>query len=72
MIGAMVACRTMEPQAARSTLYALPIDSILTGPGCEVCVHEFRETDFVGDMLAVILRNEGVDVMTLDLGQQES
>ena len=37
----------------------------LCGPGCELYVHEFRETDFVGGILATILKHEGVTFMTL-------
>ena len=34
----------MQPDLARSSLYVLPLDSKLGGPGCEMYVHEFRET----------------------------
>jgi hypothetical protein len=54
----------MEPARARSSLYALPLDSRLSGPGGELCVHEFRGNDFVGEILATILWREGVEVMT--------
>jgi hypothetical protein len=49
----------MEPQLARSTLFALPLDSKLSGPGCEVHVHKFRDTDYTGAILAAILHYEG-------------
>ena len=55
----------MERQKQRSTLFALPLDSQLSGPGCLVYTHRFAASDYVGDILALILRNEGVDVMTL-------
>ena len=63
----------MQPRKARTSLFALPLDSKLGGCGVSLCPpHEFRESDFVGDILATILRHEGVDVMTLDeLGGQE-
>ena len=53
----------MEPLKERSTLFALPLDSKLAGCGVELCVHEFRDTDYVGDILAVILHHEGVPLM---------
>jgi hypothetical protein len=55
----------MERQKERSTLYALPLDSKLSGPGNERYSHRFTGNDYVGEILAVILRHEGVDVMTL-------
>ena len=42
----------MQPAKARSMLCALPLDSKLGGPGCELHVHEFRGPDFVGDIFA--------------------
>ena len=56
----------------RSSLYALPLDSKLSGPGCELCVHRFENSDFVGDIFPTILQHEGVDTMTLGeyLGQE--
>jgi threonine/homoserine/homoserine lactone efflux protein len=56
----------MQPALARSSLYALPLDSKLGGPGVELYRHEFRESDFVGGILATILRHEGVTFMTLE------
>jgi hypothetical protein len=50
----------MQPQRARSALFALPLDSKLAGPGVELHVHEFRDTDYVGLILAAILHYEGV------------
>ena len=47
----------MEPQKERSGLFALPLDSKLGGPGCELCVHRFAGTDYVGDILAIIRRH---------------
>jgi hypothetical protein len=54
----------MEPALARSSLYALPLDSQLSGPGCELYTHAFRGTDYVGGILATILLREGVEVLT--------
>jgi hypothetical protein len=52
----------MEPQRHRSTLFALPLDSKLGGPGCEIHVHDFCPAtgDYVGLILAAILHHEGV------------
>lgn len=63
----------MDRQKATSSLYALPLDSKLSGPGCELCVHRFEGSDYVGDILATILRREGVDIMSLGeyLGQED-
>jgi hypothetical protein len=63
----------MEPQKERSSLFGLPLDSKLSGPGCELYVHRFAGNDYVGDTLAIILRHEGVDVTTLPeyLGQED-
>jgi hypothetical protein len=60
----------MEPMKGRSMLCGLPLDSRLGGPGCELYVHEFRGSDFVGDILAVILHHEGIPVMTVDEYQE--
>ncbi len=62
----------MEPLKEQSGLYALPLDSKLGGPGCELCIHQFAGPDYVGDIFATILRHEGIDTMTLGeyLGQQ--
>ena len=54
----------MQPLAERSSLYALPLDSKLGGPGCELCVHEFRDTDYIGAILTHILAREGVPIMS--------
>ena len=54
----------MQPLAGRSSLYALPLDSKLGGPGVALCVHEFRETDFVGAILTHILAHEGIPLMS--------
>jgi hypothetical protein len=56
----------MRPAKQCSTLYALPLDSKLGGPGCELYRHEFKGSDFVGGILAVILRCEGVTFVTLE------
>ncbi len=53
----------MEPLKKRSTLFALPLDSKLDGCGCELCVHEFAETDYVGPILSMILQHEGICMM---------
>lgn len=55
----------MERQKETTAIFALPLDSKLSGPGCELHVHRFAGNDYVGDIMAVILRREGVDVMTL-------
>ena len=60
----------MQPDLARSSLYALPLDSKLGGRGCELYVHEFRETDYVGGIFATILQHEGVPLMTLEECQE--
>ena len=60
----------MQPNLARSSLYVLPLDAKLGGPGCEMYVHEFRETDYVGGILATILRHEGVTFMSLEECQE--
>jgi hypothetical protein len=62
----------MQPMKERSSLFALPLDSKLSGPGVELCIHHFGGSDFVGDIFPTILQHEGVDVMTLGeyLGQQ--
>jgi hypothetical protein len=54
----------MEPLKERSGLYGLPLDSPRAGAGEELYVHRFADSDYVGDILAIILRREGVDVMT--------
>jgi hypothetical protein len=56
----------MQPKAQRSRLFALPLDSKLSGPGVELYTHEFRGSDFVGGILATILRHEGVQFMSLE------
>ena len=63
----------MQPLKERSSLFGLPLDSKLEGPGVEMYVHHFLGSDFVGDIFATILQHEGVDVMTLGeyLGQQD-
>jgi hypothetical protein len=54
----------MQPLLGRSSLYTLPLDSKLGGPGAgPLYVHEFRDTDYVGGILATILQNEGVPLM---------
>ena len=60
----------MQPLQERSSLYALPLDSKLGGPGCTLYIHEFRETDFVGGILATILKHEGVTLMSLEECQE--
>jgi hypothetical protein len=55
----------MQPQRGRSSLYALPLDSKLGGSGVELYTHEFKQTDYVGGILATILSHEGVQFMTL-------
>ncbi len=56
----------MEPQKERSSSFGLPLDSqVLPARAVELYVHQFAGNDYVGDILAVILRREGVDVMTL-------
>jgi len=56
----------MDPLRKRCTLYYLPLDSKLSGPGCLLYTHAFESTDYVGDILAAMLQHEGVDVTTLD------
>ena len=60
----------MQPMKGRSMLCGLPLDSKLGGPGVELYVHEFRETDYVGGILATILHHEGVTFMTLEECQE--
>jgi hypothetical protein len=55
----------MESLKERSSLFALPMESHLDGPGREVYFHQWEGSDYVGDILAIILRSEGLDVMTL-------
>jgi hypothetical protein len=54
----------MQPLKGRSSLFALPLDSKLGGPGVELCVHEFRDTDYVGAILTHILAHEGIPLMS--------
>lgn len=54
----------MQPFKQRSTLYALPLDSKLGGPGVRLHTHEFRDTDYIGAILAHILAYEGVPLMS--------
>ena len=60
----------MQPMKERSSLYALPLDSKLGGPGVELYTHEFRESDYVGGILATILRSEGVQFISLEECQE--
>jgi hypothetical protein len=60
----------MQPLKERSMLCGLPLDSKLGGLGCELHVHKFRETDFVGDIFATILHHEGIPVMNMDEYQE--
>jgi hypothetical protein len=53
----------MEPWKERSTLFGLPLDSKLAGLGVELCMHQFNGSDYVGNVLEVILRHEGVPLM---------
>ena len=64
----------MEPLKERCSLYGLPLDSKLSGPGVELYKHQFEGTDFVGATLAVILRREDVDIFSRPeyLGQEDS
>ena len=54
----------MQPARQCSTLYALPLDSKLGGPGVELYSHEFRSVDYVGAILTHILAHEGVPLMS--------
>jgi hypothetical protein len=54
----------MEPMKRRSALYGQQLDSKLGGPGVELCVHEFRDTDYVGAILTHILAHEGIPLMS--------
>ena len=54
----------MEPRKQRTSLYALPLDSKLSGPGGELHVHEWTGTDYVGGTLACILGHEGIRLMS--------
>jgi hypothetical protein len=60
----------MEPKAQRSRLFALPLDSKLSGPGVELYSHGFRQTDYVGAILATILHHEGVSFLSLEECQE--
>ena len=53
----------MTPTKGRSTLYGQQLDSKLLGQGVTLCTHEFNGSDFVGDILSVILHHEGVPLM---------
>ena len=54
----------MQPAKQCSTLFALPLDSQLSGCGVELHRHEFNGSDYVGCILAIILRHEGAQFMS--------
>jgi hypothetical protein len=56
----------MEPMKRRSALYGQQLDSKLGGPGVELCVHEFRDTNYVGAILTHILAHEGIPLMSFE------
>ena len=61
----------MQPGKQRSTLYAIPLDSSLSdGPGVELYCFQFNPPDFVGLILATILRHEGVQFSNMEEAEQ--
>lgn len=60
----------MQPMKRRSALYGQQLDSKLGGPGVTLCTHEFRDTDYVGGILAAILSLEGQPIMTVEEYQE--
>jgi hypothetical protein len=63
----------MDPFKRRSTLFFLPIDSKLGGPGCLLYTHDFAGDDYVGLILPAMLKKEGVDLSSWEeqLRQEE-
>jgi hypothetical protein len=44
------------------TLMALPLDSKLAGPGCELYSWKFYKNNYFGDCCAMLFRQEGIPV----------
>ena len=47
-----------------SSLFYLPLDGKLSGPGCTLHVHEWADPDFIGAILTHILAREGIPLMS--------